>query len=420
MALSQKKFSIFLLLLIIISFFLGFFLRENSAGGGSIDSVFEWNNYLLLKKDFSLFLTKDYFAGRIPLYHFLNINLNPFINNNKDFIDFNFLYSLFIPPFFYIALKKNFIKLNNYKIYLIVTIILLNPYFRTSSYWGLQENLAYFFFFLSLISFSSKNFIIKKYFTVFFSFLAFYADQKFLVLPIVFFLYFSNVKNLGFNYLRLSIANNIKLIFFYFILTIPAIFIFYKWNFKLAGPAAQTLGFKPQNFLSFIQIISIHLFPLIFLRKDVFKNIKNFFYKKLFFIILFIIFYFIIRCFFFNTESEFGGGWGYKIFRILRGYDHFLSEFFYFSVSLFSYLLILFFLFFYKFNLIKIIIFLYFSVMAISIPTIFQEYFDPIFFLLIIFFLDKKFFEKISFIKLFIINIYYSFFLISCILYYQI
>lgn len=420
MTLSQRTFSIFFLLLIIISFFLGFFLRENSAGGGAIDSVFEWNNYLLLKKDFSFFFTKDYYAGRIPLYHFLNINLNPFINNNEDFINFNFLYSLFVPLFFYIALKKNFIKLNNYKIYLIVTIILLNPYFRTSSYWGLQENLAYFFMLLSFISFSSKNFILKKYCTIFFSFLTFYADQKFLILPIVFFLSFLNVENFKFNYLRLSIVNNIKLIFFCFILIIPAIFIFYKWNFKLAGPAAQTLAFKPQNFLSFVQIISIHLCPLIFLRKDIFNNIKGFFYNKFFFIILFIIFYFVIRYFFFSTEAQFGGGWGYKIFKIIRGYNLFLSEIFYFSISLFSYLLILFFLFFYKSNLTKIIIFLYFTVMAIFIPTIFQEYFDPIFFLLIIFFLDKKFFENVSFIKLFVINIYYSIFLISCILYYQI
>ena len=100
MVLNKKIFSIIFLSLTILSFFFGFFLRENSAGGGFTDSIWEWNNYLLLKKDFSLFLTKDYFAGRIPLYHFLNIKLNPFINNNKDFINFNFLYSFFVPFFF--------------------------------------------------------------------------------------------------------------------------------------------------------------------------------------------------------------------------------------------------------------------------------------------------------------------------------
>lgn len=420
MVFNKKIFSIIFLLLTIISFFVGFFLRENSAGGGFTDSVWEWNNYLFLKKDFSLFLTKDYYAGRFPFYHFLNIKLNPFINNNKDFINFNFLYSFFVPIFFYIALKKNFIQLANYKIYLIVTIILLNPYFRTSSYWGLQENLAYIFLFLSFIFFSSNNFIIKKYFTTFFSFLAFYADQKFLILPIVYFFYFLNVKNLKFKYLIWLFLNNIRLISFNFILIIPAIFIFYLWGFKISGPAAQTLSLRPQNFLSFMQIVSIALFPLIILRKGIINNIKIIIKKNFFYIILFVIFYFVIRYFFFSGEAPFGGGWGYKIFKILKIHNAPFSEFFYFLISLFSFLLILFFFNFIKLNLINMMIFFYFSALAIFIPTIFQEYFDPLFFLLIIFLIDKKFFTNLSFLRLIVVNIYYCIFLISCIIYYHV
>lgn len=420
MVFNKKIFSIIFLLLTIISFFVGFFLRENSAGGGFTDSVWEWNNYLFLKKDFSLFLTKDYYAGRFPFYHFLNIKLNPFINNNKDFINFNFLYSFFVPIFFYIALKKNFIQLANYKIYLIVTIILLNPYFRTSSYWGLQENLAYIFLFLSFIFFSSNNFIIKKYFTIFFSFLAFYADQKFLILPIVYFFYFLNVKNLKFKYLIWLFLNNIRLISFNFILIIPAIFIFYLWGFKISGPAAQTLSLRPQNFLSFMQIVSIALFPLIILRKGIINNIKIIIKKNFFYIILFVTFYFVIRYFFFSAEAPFGGGWGYKIFKILKIHNVFFSEFFYFLISLFSFLLILFFFHFIKLNLINMMIFFYFSALAIFIPTIFQEYFDPLFFLLIIFLIDKKFFTNLSFLRLIVVNIYYCIFLISCIIYYHV
>jgi hypothetical protein len=420
MVFNKRIFSIIFLLLTIISFFFGFFLRENSAGGGFTDSIWEWNNFSLLKKDFSLFLTKDYYAGRFPFYHFLNIKLNPLINNNKDFINYNFLYSILVPILFYIALKKNFIQLANYKIYLIVTIILLNPYFRTSSYWGLQENLAYIFLFLSFIFFSSNNFIIKKYFTIFFSFLAFYADQKFLILPIIFFFYFLNIKNLKFNYLILLFLSNIRLISFCFILIMPAIFIFYLWNFKISGPAAQALSPRPQNFLSFIQIVSIPLFPLIFLRKRILNHIKIIIKKNFFYIILFVIFYFIIRYFFFSGEAPFGGGWGYKIFKILKIHNVLFSEFFYFLISLFSFLLFLFFFHFIELNLINMIIFFYFSAIAIFIPTIFQEYFDPLFFLLIIFFIDKKFFINLSFLRLLIVNIYYCIFLISCIFYYQV
>jgi hypothetical protein len=203
-------------------------------------------------------------------------------------------------------------------------------------------------------------------------------------------------------------------------LIIPAIFIFYLWGFKISGPAAQTLSLRPQNFLSFMQIVSIALFPLIILRKGIINNIKIIIKKNFFYIILFVTFYFVIRYFFFSEEAPFGGGWGYKIFKILKIHNVFFSEFFYFLISLFSFLLILFFFHFIKLNLINMMIFFYFSALAIFIPTIFQEYFDPLFFLLIIFLIDKKFFTNLSFLRLIVVNIYYCIFLISCIIYYHV
>jgi hypothetical protein len=200
----------------------------------------------------------------------------------------------------------------------------------------------------------------------------------------------------------------------------PAIFIFYLWDFKISGPAAQTLSLRPQNFLSFMQIASIPLFPLIILRKGIFNNTKIIIKFFFFYIILFVIFYFIIRYFFFSGEAPFGGGWAYKIFQIIKIHNVFLSELFYFLISLFSFLLFLIFFHFIELNLINVMIFFYFSAIAIFIPTIFQEYFDPLFFLLIIFFIDKKFFINLSFLRLVIVNIYYIIFLISCIFYYQV
>ena len=200
----------------------------------------------------------------------------------------------------------------------------------------------------------------------------------------------------------------------------PAIFIFYLWDFKISGPAAQTLSIRPQNFLSFIQIVSIPLLPLIILRKGVLNNIKIIIRKNFFYIILFVIFYFIVRYFFFSGDAAFGGGWAYKIFQILKINNLLFSEFFYFLISLFSFLLFLFFFYFIEINLINMMIFFYFSALALFVPTIFQEYFDPLFFLLIIFLIDKKFFINLSFLRLVIVNIYYSIFLISCIFYYQV
>ena len=154
--LSKDKISIFILTLIFTSFIIGFFLRENSAGGGPIDLDHEWHNFNLLKKNFLYFLNIDYHAGRLPLYQLLNVKINYHIFDKKDFINAFFLYSFLVPIFFYLALRYNFKNVPKYKIYLIVSLIFISPFFRTSSYWGLQENLAYIFFFLTLITYQSS------------------------------------------------------------------------------------------------------------------------------------------------------------------------------------------------------------------------------------------------------------------------
>ena len=74
--LSKDKISIYILTLIFTSFIIGFFLRENSAGGGPIDLEHEWNNFKLLKENFLYFLNIDYEASRLPLYHYFNIKIN--------------------------------------------------------------------------------------------------------------------------------------------------------------------------------------------------------------------------------------------------------------------------------------------------------------------------------------------------------
>ncbi len=141
--LSKDKISIFILTLVFTSFIVGFFLRENSAGGGPIDLEHEWHNFNLLKENFLYFLNIDYEASRFPLYHYFNIKINHYIYDKRDFINSFFLYSFLVPIFFYLALRCNFKNVPKYKIYLIVSLIFISPFFRTSSYWGLQENLAF-------------------------------------------------------------------------------------------------------------------------------------------------------------------------------------------------------------------------------------------------------------------------------------
>ena len=412
--LSKDKISIYILTLIFTSFIIGFFLRENSAGGGPIDLEHEWNNFKLLKENFLYFLNIDYEASRLPLYHYFNIKINHYIYDKKDFINSFFLYSFLVPIFFYLALRYNFKNVPKYKIYLIVSLIFLSPFFRTSSYWGLQENLAYMFFFLSLISYQSSIKIIKKYLTIFLAFLSFYADQKFLIIPIIyFFLFFDFSKKIYHNFFL-----NLRLVFFCSVLIIPALLIFYKWG-GISGPQGNKSLLKLDNVLVFIQLIAIYLLPVVFFQNDILKKIlKISKIKNLLIITLYLIFYFFIKSYFFIDDLPVGGGWSYKIYLSIKKNSLFFADIFYFLISLFCFCLLLIYLNITKLNFIKIIIFIFYIFMSLGINILFQEYFDPIFNLMIIFYLNRNFFVNLSFFKLILINLYYSFFLVSCIVFY--
>jgi len=321
---SKNKISLTIFFLIFLSYLLGFFLRENSAGGGPQDLEHEWNNYHLLKENFLNFLDYNYEASRFPLYHYLNIFINPNALNKEDFIIYLFLYSFFIPILFFFSVKLSFKYLPNYKIYLIISVIFLSPYFRTSSFWGLQENLAYIFFFLSLIFYQSSIKIVKKYLTIIFAFLSFYADQKFLIVPIIYFLlFFSFYKKIFYN-----LKKNLLLIILYFFLTIPSLLIFYKWG-GISGPAGNKTELRLNNLLFFIHIISIYIIPVVFLQRNVLKKIfKILEIKNLVVVAFFVIIYFFIKQYFFVDGQILGGGWLNKIYLLLKKKAYFLLIFF--------------------------------------------------------------------------------------------
>jgi hypothetical protein len=412
---SKNKFSALILTLAVLSFVIGFYLRENSAGGGPVDLDHEWNNYNLLKKNFLYFLTSDFESLRFPLYHYLNLKISSsYIFDKKDFVNFLFLYSFFLPILFYLSLKISFKDLPQYKINLLASIIFMSPYFRTSSFWGLQENLAYFFFFLTLISYNSSIKFVKKYFTIFLAFLSFYADQKFLIVPIVYsLLFFKFYKKLFENFFY-----NLGIILFNIFLIIPALYIFYKWG-TLTGVQADKTGLKLGNFLVFFQIISFYIAPIIILQKNILKKIfKVFNARNVVFFLLYLVFYFFSQKYFLNDGVTLGGGWLYKIYILIKKDSLFFSNIFYFSINLICFFLLMLYLSITKLDLIKIVIFIYYILLCGFISMVFQEYFDPIFSLMLIFFLNRSFFINLNFVKLLLINFYYLFFLIVCIFFY--
>lgn len=156
---KKNFFLLFLTTLIYLSFFLGYFLQENSAGGGVIDFKHISNNILLFQESnfFEIDWTK-YESTSLPIYYLilkiLNISDFFFIGLFNIFIS---LFSVFI--FFRLLsnLRDSYqIKISNYLLFAISSLPLLSPYFRTSTFWMLEENMGYFFM-LSSIFFWTKE-----------------------------------------------------------------------------------------------------------------------------------------------------------------------------------------------------------------------------------------------------------------------
>ena len=68
---------------------------------------------------------------------------NPFLGTEISFRRSVFIISLSGPVLFYFCLKQKFKKEDNLLLLLIASLILLSPYYRTSSYWALDENYSF-------------------------------------------------------------------------------------------------------------------------------------------------------------------------------------------------------------------------------------------------------------------------------------
>ena len=176
------------------SFFLGFYLDENSAGGGPADYRHVLSNLQTFLNNsivdgVHLTATHDgetYMSARTPLVYIFHKLFNPFVGNEILFKRSVFFMSFLVPILFYISLKEKFRKEENLLLALISSVIFLSPYFRTSSYWALEENfslIALLISFLFLNKFlRDGNSLWQNYYqlflTVFFSSACVYFDQN--------------------------------------------------------------------------------------------------------------------------------------------------------------------------------------------------------------------------------------------------
>jgi hypothetical protein len=413
--LKKNNVSIFFFAILILSFFLGFFLRENAAGGGPLDSGHEWKNYQLLKENFFNFLfSEKFYAGRMPLFQFIISFFDFYIYDQKKYIEIIFLFGLIVPILFFIAVTKYYNHIGIDKRLLITGLIFLSPYFRTSSFWGLQENLSYIFLLLSIIFFNNyeKNFY-HNFLSLCFSILSFYADQKFIIFPIFF--YFLLITN------NKSINQKIFITLFCLLSAIPALIVLYYWK----GPTAYWLNDKFYlnffNFFNFIQIISIYTFPLVLIKiiSKKFKFISSIRDCKVFFysFIIFICFFFFVLIFE-DIHYKAGGGWLQKLFLLFYIKNNVFAYLFYILLTIICFIINYIYLKTSNISFFTSLILFYLALSSAFINPLFQEYYDPLFLIVMIFFINIKDFEKIDYKNLIFINVYYFLFLTFSILYY--
>jgi hypothetical protein len=424
----------FLFFFSIFFFFYGFIYEENAAGAGGFKGDFG-NSWITLQT----FLNNDifkaiktsaasvsdqgkYISSRPPLIWILNKFLNPFTDNKIDFLRSIFLFSLTAPILFYLCLKIKFPNVNKGKLILLSSTILLSPYFRTSSYWGLEENYGIIFILISYLSFNTylkeKKICFVKYLKLFIltflSSLCVYLDQKLLIIPLYFFfkIFFSKESN----FLKLST------ILFYFIFALPYVYLIILWGNIIPTADSLTRGtgviFHFSHVGFSLTIIGFYLIPFFLFKEESVKYLLKSYLKnnKSLLFLLFTIFYFFISFFYDNYQyiqySHLGKGIVHKLSVIIFS-DLRFQKFFVYVSFFFFYFIVTIFL---NRKVNESLIIFYFIFTSIFIHPLQQEYFDPL--LLIMFFIFFNFKLTFYYKNIFILYFYHLFFLLIAKSYY--
>lgn len=388
---NTKIFFIILTTFIYISFFFGFLTEEDAAGGGKIDIQHIYQNISLFKNSNLLDIEWNlYESTSLPLYYLILKYFFPF-NSILAFKLFTFFISAVCLFFFYKILSIKY-KNNDKEILLITAIPLLSPYFRTSAFWALEENIAYLFFLISSY-FYLKNIKYIKNLTLLtmFACLTFYGRQNYAFISII--VFFSI-----FNFKKILSINNFYIIFLFTIFLLPSLYFFYKWGgvVNKQNLTSDRLSFSLFNIPIILSIFFFYYIPIIFinLRSLLCKNVLK---QGLTFCL--IIFSFFLVLFngmdsetLFNRNAGLGGGIIYKFifnFGLFNNYPNFALSLF-LLISSFGLLLSLY----YSKNNYNFLIFFFTSLIIFSFAdVVFQEYLDPlIYFFIFIYcnFIKKK------------------------------
>ena len=414
---KKNKLSCLLVIFILLSYFLGFYVREISNGAGHYDlELYIWIIVSDLKQDFFATIKNypSYGEATFPFFHSFQSFINPATQNIFYSLN-NTIFNLLVIFIFYKFLKLKKIKFeNDFFLILIPFLLLLSPWFRSSSFWGMTENFAFIFlipslYFLNLLIKKEITFYENLFLTILIS-LTLYARQQYLFLAV-------------FHILVLLLNNDKKefifTIFIYSILSIPGFFVLYTWGAfdDLSQTTTQSGNLDLNNILLNIPKISSLFFfysiPLILVNFS--KFLKIFFSKKCFTIFIIIL---IIKIIFFHdlNYSTKSGGYIVKFSQFFLDNDPKLlilisSAFYAFIISVIN-------LNNYKYFLILPLIYLNFG----FVHSVYQEWFDPFYLFIYYIFLSEAHISNLklndrSMIK--ILFFWESIILITALIYYH-
>jgi hypothetical protein len=357
------------------------FFKENSSGGAQID--FEITRQFVENFKIGFLKGLNYFieTGQIhsPLHYILFAYSENILNLSIIKISYAIISSL-LPVSVYIILKKRFKLTDRNYLFAIASIVFLSPYFRSSSSWITNDNIALIFFSFAISKYYSaennKN-IFKNYCICFFYLsVASYFRQYYSI----FFLFFILE-----SYKKINLNKFIILINLNLILATPAIIYLHMFlkNFKLSDNALNPDLIK--NFLIFLSIFFFYFIP-VFLNKDYLKKIIIFLKKeKIIILILFAVFiFFNFKYNIKELSNDLGGGVIYKICKYIN-YD----IIFYFICFL-SCIIIYNFI---KFNK-KNLLIIFCLIFAFPFTIIYQKYYDPLLWLIIFGLIKSDIIEK--------------------------
>ena len=361
---KNKRFYIYLFC--IFTLFISYLLGENSSGGAKIDNIITFQFVENFKYGFSNGLNYFISTNQIhsPIFYFLKAKFL-LISNEEIFSLTYLLLSSLIPLFFYKTLKKKFINSENKNIlFAISLLIFLSPYFRSSTVWTTNDNLALLFVTISLYFFISSFSKLKKksyyyFISILFLIIASYIRQNYSLLFI-----FYIIKSFEI----LERKTIIYIILISLLLSFPAL-LYVKKIYELGSNLSTLEPDYLNNSIIYLSIISFYLLPFFWSEKN--KNkYKNLILNRKKILLFFSLI--VISIFFYSDIEKFGLGGGIilKLSKIIE------FNFLFLISAILGILLINY----YYDNLsgLLTIILLFFSW---PFPTLYQKYFDPIFIL---------------------------------------